>query len=84
MSSDEIRWLTMTLDAISALGNGDVLIEGGGATNGQDKIVQHNGRGTVTIRGGTYTNSGKLYRSCGDCTGMCFSLTCSAEGRREC
>jgi hypothetical protein len=56
------------VDAISALGPGDVLIEGGGANNGDDKLVQHNGKGTVTIRGGTYTNSGKLYRSCGDCT----------------
>ncbi|KXT16925.1 hypothetical protein AC579_4755 [Pseudocercospora musae] len=55
-------------DAISALGNGNVLISGGGANGASDKIVQHNGRGTVTIRGGTYTNSGKLYRSCGDCT----------------
>ena len=58
----------MVLDAISALGNGNVLIEGGGAQNAVDKVVQHNGRGTVTIRGGTYVNIGKLYRSCGDCT----------------
>ncbi|KAF2214503.1 polysaccharide lyase family 3 protein [Cercospora zeae-maydis SCOH1-5] len=56
-------------DAISALGSGNVLIEGGGAQSASDKVVQHNGRGTVTIRGGTYVNIGKLYRSCGDCTG---------------
>ncbi|KAI5364491.1 putative pectate lyase PlyH/PlyE, pectin lyase/virulence factor [Septoria linicola] len=56
-------------DAISALGNGNVLIEGGGAQSATDKVVQHNGRGTVTIRGGTYVNIGKLYRGCGDCTG---------------
>jgi hypothetical protein len=55
-------------DAISALGTGNVLIEGGGAQNADDKVVQHNGRGTVTIRGYTVVNVGKLYRSCGDCT----------------
>ncbi|RYP72623.1 hypothetical protein DL771_004118 [Monosporascus sp. 5C6A] len=55
-------------DAISALGTGDVLIRGGGAQEAKDKVVQHNGRGTVTIRDYTVVNAGKLYRSCGDCT----------------
>ncbi|KAK7217868.1 hypothetical protein V2G26_005871 [Clonostachys chloroleuca] len=55
-------------DAVSALGTGDVLIQGGGAQNADDKVVQHNGRGTVTIRDYTVVNVGKLYRSCGDCT----------------
>ncbi|KAF3354949.1 hypothetical protein VdG1_04374 [Verticillium dahliae VDG1] len=56
-------------DAISALGSGNVLIKGGGAQNAKDKVVQHNGRGTVTIDGFTVINAGKLYRGCGDCTG---------------
>ncbi|EOD50182.1 putative pectate lyase protein [Neofusicoccum parvum UCRNP2] len=56
-------------DAISALGDGDVLIEGGGAQNAVDKIIQHNGLGTVTVRSFVAINAGKLYRSCGDCTG---------------
>ncbi|KAK7728620.1 hypothetical protein SLS57_002509 [Botryosphaeria dothidea] len=55
-------------DAISALGSGNVLIQGGGAQNAKDKVVQHNGRGTVTIKDYTVVNAGKLYRSCGDCT----------------
>ncbi|KAH7129536.1 pectate lyase [Dactylonectria estremocensis] len=55
-------------DAISALGNGNVLIEGGGAQEAKDKVVQHNGKGTVTIRNFTVVNAGKLYRGCGDCT----------------
>ncbi|EKG18183.1 Pectate lyase catalytic [Macrophomina phaseolina MS6] len=55
-------------DAISALGTGNVLIQGGGAQNAKDKVVQHNGRGTVTIKNYTVVNAGKLYRSCGDCT----------------
>jgi pectate lyase len=56
-------------DAISILGNGDALIQGGGAQEAIDKVVQHNGRGTVTIKDYTVVNAGKLYRSCGDCTG---------------
>ncbi|KAK7429838.1 hypothetical protein QQZ08_003683 [Neonectria magnoliae] len=55
-------------DAISALGNGNVLIQGGGAQEAKDKVVQHNGRGTVTITDFTVVNAGKLYRGCGDCT----------------
>ena len=56
-------------DAISALGSGNVLIEGGGAQEAKDKVVQHNGRGTVTIKNYTVVNVGKVYRSCGNCSG---------------
>ncbi|CAO2657826.1 Nn.00g070860.m01.CDS01 [Neocucurbitaria sp. VM-36] len=55
-------------DAISVLGTGDATIVGGGAQEAKDKVVQHNGAGTVTIRDFTVVNAGKLYRSCGDCT----------------
>lgn len=55
-------------DAISVLGTGDATIIGGGAQEAKDKVVQHNGAGTVTIRDYTVVNAGKLYRSCGDCT----------------
>ncbi|KAM5353231.1 hypothetical protein ACJZ2D_016873 [Fusarium nematophilum] len=55
-------------DAISILGTGNALIEGGGAQDAKDKVIQHNGRGTVTIRGFTVVNAGKLYRGCGDCS----------------
>ena len=50
------------------LGTGNALIVGGGAQEAKDKVVQHNGAGTVTIRDYTIVNAGKLYRSCGDCT----------------
>ena len=56
------------VDAVSALGNGNVLWQGGGAASASDKVVQHNGRGTVTIKDTTFVNVGKVYRSCGDCT----------------
>lgn len=55
-------------DAISVLGSGNALIVGGGAQEAKDKVVQHNGAGTVTIKDYTVVNAGKLYRSCGDCT----------------
>ncbi|PNS18424.1 hypothetical protein CAC42_6241 [Sphaceloma murrayae] len=55
-------------DAVSALGNGNVLISGGGAQQAKDKVIQHNGRGTVTIRNYQINVAGKLYRSCGDCS----------------
>lgn len=61
--------LATNADAISILGTGDALIQGGGAQEAIDKVVQHNGRGTVTIKDYTVVNAGKLYRSCGDCTG---------------
>jgi hypothetical protein len=55
-------------DAISLLGSGDVLIQGGGAANAKDKVVQHNGKGTVTIKDYTAIAVGKVYRSCGNCS----------------
>lgn len=58
----------MCEDAISVLGTGNALIVGGGAQEAKDKVVQHNGAGTVTIKNYTVVNAGKLYRSCGDCT----------------
>ncbi|KAL1634147.1 hypothetical protein SLS56_002450 [Neofusicoccum ribis] len=55
-------------DAITLKGSGAVLIEGGGAQNAVDKVIQHNGRGTTTIRNFQVSNVGKLFRSCGDCS----------------
>ncbi|KAK7054390.1 hypothetical protein VNI00_003584 [Paramarasmius palmivorus] len=42
-------------------------IIGGGAKNADDKVVQHNGGGTVKIDSFCVQNFGKLYRSCGNC-----------------
>ncbi|KAI3614317.1 polysaccharide lyase family 3 protein [Moniliophthora roreri] len=42
----------------------------GGAKNADDKIVQHNGGGTVIINSFYAENFGKLYRSCGNCDTM--------------
>ena len=43
------------------------LVDGGGARSGTDKVFQHNGAGTVTIRNFQVHGSGKLYRACGNC-----------------
>lgn len=40
---------------------------GGGAKHASDKVVQHNGGGTVKISGFYVEDFGKLYRSCGNC-----------------
>lgn len=56
-------------DAITLLGAGDVLIQGGGAANAVDKVIQHNGlSGTVTVKDYTVASAGKVYRGCGNCS----------------
>ncbi|KAH8899938.1 pectin lyase-like protein [Thozetella sp. PMI_491] len=45
-------------------------IKGGGAFGAEDKVVQHNGAGTINISGFTVDDFGKLYRSCGNCDSM--------------
>jgi hypothetical protein len=44
------------------------LVDGGGARHASDKIFQHNGAGTLTIRNFQANDFGKLYRSCGNCS----------------
>lgn len=44
------------------------LVDGGGARHAADKIFQHNGAGTLTIRNFQASDFGKLYRSCGNCS----------------
>ncbi|KAJ3477624.1 hypothetical protein NLI96_g10337 [Meripilus lineatus] len=43
-------------------------IQGGGAKNADDKVVQHNGGGNVVIKDYCVQDFGKLYRSCGNCS----------------
>ncbi|RYP58034.1 hypothetical protein DL769_009148 [Monosporascus sp. CRB-8-3] len=46
-------------------------IVGGGAYHASDKIVQHNGCGTVNIINFYAQDYGKVYRSCGNCSSQC-------------
>jgi pectate lyase len=68
-----IVWEDVCEDAATMKGGpGTVMnIIGGSAANADDKVFQHNGVGsTINIMNFTTTGEiGKLYRSCGDCTG---------------
>ncbi|KAG9119974.1 hypothetical protein FRC07_004751 [Ceratobasidium sp. 392] len=48
--------------------SGQSNIVGGGAKGASDKVVQHNGGGTVKIDSYCVQTFGKLYRSCGNCS----------------
>ncbi|KAF8913342.1 polysaccharide lyase family 3 protein, partial [Mucidula mucida] len=50
--------------------SGTSTIRGGGALHAEDKVVQHNGGGTVVIDSFCVEDFGKLYRSCGNCDDM--------------
>ncbi|KAK2040975.1 pectate lyase, partial [Colletotrichum somersetense] len=45
-------------------------ITSGGAFGADDKVLQHNGAGTLSVSGFTVKTFGKLYRSCGNCKTM--------------
>jgi len=68
---ENVWWDDVCEDALSLKGstnqNAKFYLRGGGAKDGSDKIVQHNSAGTVYISNFDVKNSGKLYRSCGNC-----------------
>ena len=68
---DHVWWEDTGEDAATALGPaGTVMtVNCGAAYNGADKTFQFNGRGELHISNFYVANSGKLVRSCGDCTG---------------
>lgn len=47
--------------------SGTSYVNGGGARNAEDKVLQHNGGGTVAVKNFYASNVGKVYRSCGNC-----------------
>jgi hypothetical protein len=68
---ENVWWDDVCEDALTLKGstnkNAKFYLIGGGARDGSDKIVQHNSAGTVYIKGFYCSNSGKLYRACGNC-----------------
>ncbi|KAH7400656.1 pectate lyase precursor [Phaeosphaeria sp. MPI-PUGE-AT-0046c] len=64
---ENVWWVDVCEDALSIKGDGNAMVKGGGAQSASDKVVQHNGKGTVTIDGFTVMDFGKLYRACGNC-----------------
>lgn len=66
-----VWWEDVGEDAATFRGNSasnTYLVDGGGARSASDKVFQHNGAGTLTIRNFQVMNFGKLYRSCGNCS----------------
>jgi hypothetical protein len=68
---ENVWWEDVCEDALtlekSSNKNAKFYVKGGGAKNGSDKIIQHNSAGTVYISNFEVSNSGKLYRACGNC-----------------
>uniref|UniRef100_H3G640 Probable pectate lyase F n=1 Tax=Phytophthora ramorum TaxID=164328 RepID=H3G640_PHYRM len=67
---ENVWWDDVCEDALSVKGGSAssvTKVTGGGARNADDKVIQHNGYGTVKIDGFYAETFGKLYRSCGTC-----------------
>jgi hypothetical protein len=64
-----VWWEDVGEDAATFKGGASAkyLVDGGGARSASDKVLQHNGGGTLTVRDFQAENFGKLYRSCGNC-----------------
>lgn len=65
-----VIWQDVGEDAATFTGtNATVVVDGGSAAKGTDKVFQDNRRagGSVTIRNFAVSDFGKLYRSCGNC-----------------
>jgi hypothetical protein len=68
-----VWWSAVCEDAftIKEQNAGDTtIISGGGAFGATDKVLQHNGAGTMSVDGFTVQSFGRLYRSCGNCDAM--------------
>lgn len=67
---DNVWWEDVGEDAITLLGSSSsnvYRISNSGAKNATDKVIQHNGGGTVYVKNFLAETFGKLYRSCGNC-----------------
>ncbi|WP_433792995.1 pectate lyase [Actinoplanes sp. CA-252034] len=65
-----VWWENVGEDAATFKGGASAAytVDGGGAKGADDKVFQHNGGGTLTIRNFQVEDFGKLYRSCGNCS----------------
>ncbi|KAF2455939.1 pectate lyase [Lineolata rhizophorae] len=67
---NNVWWPSVCEDAATfkQAGDGDTsFVSGGGARDADDKVLQHNGAGTVVVRNFFAQDVGKVYRSCGNC-----------------
>jgi hypothetical protein len=65
-----VWWENVGEDAATFKGGASAAytVDGGGARSADDKVFQHNGGGTLTIKNFQVSDFGKLYRSCGNCS----------------
>jgi hypothetical protein len=65
---NNIWWTDVCEDAATfKQTSGTSYVNGGGARNAEDKVLQHNGAGTVAVKNFFAQDVGKVYRSCGNC-----------------
>jgi hypothetical protein len=67
---ENVWWEDVGEDAITLEGGSSsnvYRITGGGARKATDKVIQHNGGGTLYVKNFLVEDFGKLYRSCGNC-----------------
>jgi hypothetical protein len=67
---ENVWWEDVGEDAITLLGSSSsnvYRISNSGARKAADKVIQHNGGGTVYVKNFLVEDFGKLYRSCGNC-----------------
>ncbi|CAD5219949.1 unnamed protein product [Bursaphelenchus xylophilus] len=66
---ENVWWEDVRDDAATFLGEKNAVysVTGGGAQKAHDKVFQHNGGGTLTIKNFQAEDIGRLYRSCGNC-----------------
>lgn len=85
-----VNWQDVGEDAATFLGtNSTVVVDGGSAAKGTDKVFQDNrlAGGSVTIRNFKVSEFGKLYRSCGNCkkqaarTAIIQNITATGPGK---
>jgi len=66
-----VWWEDVGEDAATLLGSSSsqtMTIDCAGAKNATDKVLQHNGPGTMIVKNFFVQTFGKLYRSCGNCS----------------
>jgi hypothetical protein len=65
---NNVWWVDVCEDAATfKQSSGTSYVNGGGARKASDKVLQHNGGGTVAVKNFYAEDIGKLYRSCGNC-----------------
>lgn len=68
---DNVWWEDVGEDAITLMGSSSsnvYRISNSGARHASDKVIQHNGGGTLYVKNFLVEDFGKLYRSCGNCS----------------